>query len=142
MVVLLLQPDARDGFLKVAGWAASADRDARFVECAPDSADAATCQLGDLMLPQLLFLVELLKALRGQDPPARGASARGGRALLDGARCGGAEGLDREEETGVVQVEQAGELGGLWSVRCMQCEPAAVDRLGAWRKAGIRDPSW
>jgi hypothetical protein len=35
----------------VAGWAASAEWDARFVECVPNGADAATCQLGDLMLP-------------------------------------------------------------------------------------------
>jgi hypothetical protein len=83
-----------------------------------------------------------LKAPWGQDSLSWGASAWGGWLLLDGVRCGGAEGLDREEETGVVQVEQVGELGGLWSVRGMLCELAAVDRLRAGRKAGIRDPSW
>ncbi|MER7988731.1 hypothetical protein ABTY53_24515 [Streptomyces noursei] len=51
VVVLLLQPGARDGLLEVAGWAALAERDACFVECVPNGADAATCQLGDLMFP-------------------------------------------------------------------------------------------
>ncbi|MEV1054731.1 hypothetical protein [Streptomyces sp. NPDC049887] len=78
MVVLLFQPGARDGLLKVAGWAASAERDARFIECVPNGTDAATRQLGDLMVTLLLFLVELLKAPWGQDSLSWGASARGG----------------------------------------------------------------
>ncbi|PVE13386.1 hypothetical protein Y717_19270 [Streptomyces scopuliridis RB72] len=94
------------------------------------------------MLQQLLLLVEPLKALRGQGSLPRGAPTRGRRPLLAGLRCGGAERLDREEETSVVQAEQAAELGRLWSVRGMLRELAAFDRLGTRWKDGIRDPVW